>query len=366
MTFGSASPARSASLTQRAPLGARVPRGTCALKTVSSSGKCVNTCSTTPSSRRHFVLACPSAARLRAHDRCRNHAPIGCPALPSWTRASPCPDAFATARVYRRAERRRRRRGAACLRALAICAGMSARCAKACAAQASLQGHNTQAGRLGEQIVAPRSISACAKSPERCGGNKRRCPSLDRGLGRRQRFFDREQPCHHALDIAVHRHRRQIEGDRGDRRGGVVADARQRTQRRQIGWKLSAMVLHDRAGASVQITRPRVIAEPGPDPQHVIEAGCGERGHARPALNKAREIRRDRLDRGLLQHDLGQPDPIGIGPRTFARPPRQNPPMAVVPGEQIGRVRRDGWFLSRARTDCYGHGADDGMRAFLK
>ena len=60
MTFGSASSRSSSSLTQRAPLGAFVARGTCAVKTVSSSGKCVNTWRTTPGSRRHF--GCPRGA----------------------------------------------------------------------------------------------------------------------------------------------------------------------------------------------------------------------------------------------------------------------------------------------------------------
>jgi len=43
ITFGKASPARWPSLTQRQPSGAAVERGTCAVNTVSASGKWVKT-----------------------------------------------------------------------------------------------------------------------------------------------------------------------------------------------------------------------------------------------------------------------------------------------------------------------------------
>ena len=102
------------------------------------------------------------------------------------------------------------------------------------ARHASFHGQSAQAGRFGEQMVAPRSISACAKSPARRDGSKRRRQPLDLRLCRRQFRLDREQPRHHALDIAVDRHRRQIERDRADRRGGVVADPGQRAQRREV------------------------------------------------------------------------------------------------------------------------------------
>ena len=105
----------------------------------------------------------------------------------------------------------------------------------ACATQTSLHGHSAQAGRLGEQMVAPRSISACAKSPARLGGNNAAASRLMIGLAAGNFLLDGKQPRHHALDIAVHRHRRGIERDRRHRRRGVVADAGQRPQRLKIG-----------------------------------------------------------------------------------------------------------------------------------
>ena len=53
-----------------------------------------------------------------------------------------------------------------------------------------------------------------------------------------------------------------------------------------------------------------------------------------PARDELFEIRPDRLDPGLLQHDFRQPDPIRIGALARQRPPRQPAAMPVVPVEQ--------------------------------
>ena len=104
--------------------------------------------------------------------------------------------------------------------------------------------------------------------------------------------------------------------------------------------KAAAVPLDHGFRAGVQIARARVVAEPGPGFEHVFERRARKTSHVRPAREKARVIRRDRLHRGLLQHDLGEPDAIGIGPLAGRRAPRQMPAMAVVPGEQCGRIRR--------------------------
>ena len=153
-------------------------------------------------------------------------------------------------------------------------------------------------------------------------------------LGLRQRLFDRVKPRHHALDIAVHRHGSDVEGDRADRRRRVRPDPRQFAQAFLGIGKHPAMVAQHRHCAGMQIARARIIAEPGPHPQHVVLRGAAERGDIRPARQKLLEIRPDRFDAGLLQHDFGQPDPIRIGPLARRRPPRQPAAMAVVPVEQ--------------------------------
>src|SRR5262245_14781733 len=99
---------------------------------------------------------------------------------------------------------------------------------------------------------------------------------------------------------------------------------------------MSAMALDHGLGAGVEMARARVIAEPGPELEYVLERRRRERAHARPARGKAREIGHDRLDGGLLQHDLGEPDAIGVGPLAGERAPGKFAAMAVVPGQEVG------------------------------
>jgi hypothetical protein len=50
---------------------------------------------------------------------------------------------------------------------------------------------------------------------------------MDFGLRGRQFGLDGIEPRDDALDVAVNRHRTEIERDRGDRSRGVAADTRQ-------------------------------------------------------------------------------------------------------------------------------------------
>src|SRR5205823_6491237 len=70
-----------------------------------------------------------------------------------------------------------------------------------------------------------------------------------------------------------------------------------------------------------------------PQRQHVVFGRGGQRFHGGEAIEKAVVIRQDCLGARLLQHDLGDPDPVRIGggpPRKLAMPP------AVPPEEQLG------------------------------
>ena len=67
-------------------------------------------------------------------------------------------------------------------------------------------GTSTQRGRRGVQIVAPRSISAWAKSPARCVGISARGERPQARLAAGQRLArPANEPRHHPLDIAVDR-----------------------------------------------------------------------------------------------------------------------------------------------------------------
>ena len=108
----------------------------------------------------------------------------------------------------------------------------------------------------------------------------------NRGLGRGQLLLDGEEPRDHALDVAVDRRGRRIERNRGDRRRRVGADAGQRGQRCFALREASAVPLDHGLGAGMQVARARVIAEPGPQFEHVIERCRRERVHVRQARRK--------------------------------------------------------------------------------
>ena len=141
-----------------------------------------------------------------------------------------------------------------------------------------------------------------------CSAEQRHRQLLNQRLGLRQRLLDREQPRHHALDIAVDRHGAAAEGNRRYGGGGIRPDPRQRAQTLLGIRKHPAMIAPHRHRAGVQIARAGIIAEPGPHPQHVVERGTAERFDVGPARQKFQEIRPHRFDAGLLQHDFRQPD----------------------------------------------------------
>src|SRR6185503_9097493 len=75
-----------------------------------------------------------------------------------------------------------------------------------------------------------------------------------------------------------------------------------------------------------------VVAEPAPEPQHLVLRGTGERGRGRIGFQKPLVVRNDRRDLRLLQHDLGEPDAIRVA-RSLPRQPA--PPVAALPGDEL-------------------------------
>ena len=95
------------------------------------------------------------------------------------------------------------------------------------------------------------------------------------------------------------------------RRGGIVANARQRAQRIEIFREVSVVPLDNDLRASVQIASAGVVAEARP------RRAAHRPGWPRPAsptVGHLRQepcvVRRDGFDGGLLQHDFGQPDSV--------------------------------------------------------
>ncbi len=168
--------------------------------------------------------------------------------------------------------------------------------------------------------------------------------TLQLALGGRQRCLDREQPRHHPLDIAVDRRDLRPVGDRRHRRRRIGTDARQRRQHRLVVGKSAAVHRSHRLRALVQISRAAVVAEPGPGDEHIVDAGARKRLDRRPAPQELEVVGNDRLDHGLLQHDLAEPHPVGIGLLSRWISPGQIAALAVVPFE-----KRHGHARFRAR-----------------
>lgn len=137
------------------------------------------------------------------------------------------------------------------------------------------------------------------------------------------------QPREHADDVAVKRRDGAVEGNREHRRRGVGSDAG-KTER-------SGEVLGERAPAGFEDARrpmkragAAVVAESGPERKDLLLLRGGQRLQVgKPAQETLVGGKNDRHPR-LLQHDLGDPDAIGIA----RLPPGQRPGVVVVPGEQ--------------------------------
>ncbi len=80
----------------------------------------------------------------------------------------------------------------------------------------------------------------------------------------------------------------------------------------------------------MELPRAAVIAEALPEPQHLgLGRGC-QRGDRRQGLRESLEVRNDRGDLRLLEHDFAQPDVVGVA----SAPPGEVAGVTGVPGEQ--------------------------------
>ena len=145
-----------------------------------------------------------------------------------------------------------------------------------------------------------------------------------------------EQTRNDPSNIGVHRGRLLAKGDRGDRRRGIGAHARERPQ--FLGSVRKAAVSRHVAGASNEVAGARIITKAGPFGEYVMVARRSQGFDRRPALDEAFKARNYRRDGGLLQHDFAQPNTIGIGAgATRRRSPRQAPEVIHIMLKQARR-----------------------------
>ena len=195
------------------------------------------------------------------------------------------------------------------------------------------RGIRTEAGRSGRAAALGRQIAGAevhqAPGPSLLAGP--RPPSL-RGEGLEARLGGREarrRTRTAAPRPARHCRRRHwpnaAEGDRRDRRRRIVADAGKFPQVRSL-WPGTAR--HARPstdpGAGEQVAGAGVVAEPRPGGHDILVPGARARSPTEGQRRvNSRKYRRRVRDRGLLEHDLGQPHPIGIGGLARLRAPGQ-------------------------------------------
>jgi hypothetical protein len=162
----------------------------------------------------------------------------------------------------------------------------------------------------------------------------------------RERLLQGEKPRQNAGDIAVDRRGLAAKRDRRDRGCGIGANARKRAQFGFLARKYPAPS-SDFLGASMQISRARIIAETRECAHHGFDRGAGQVLDSRPFRNEGLIIGRRRPRRRLLQQHFGEPDPVGIG-----RFPRFGAPWECAAAAVPPRKRTGDNLLSL----CLGHG----------
>ena len=134
-------------------------------------------------------------------------------------------------------------------------------------------------------------------------------------------FRDAKNPAQHADDIAIQQGGRLVEGDAANGPGGVAPDSRQFQHFSKGPGKNTAMPFDDELRGLLQVADAGVIAEPFPE---LVDFGGRRfrRGFNRGQFAQPAFPKRDHgAHLGLLQHDLGDPDGVGVvcpSPRQIA------------------------------------------------
>jgi hypothetical protein len=91
------------------------------------------------------------------------------------------------------------------------------------------------------------------------------------------------------------------------------------------------MLADNLLSGALEIPGARVVTEPGPEMQHLIERRGSQGCDIRKALQEAPVIINHGCNLGLLQHDLRHPDPVG---RPLVLPGQIVPAVLAVPADQ--------------------------------
>ena len=139
-----------------------------------------------------------------------------------------------------------------------------------------------------------------------------------------------QQPREHAGDIAIKHGQWPVEsnGEHGARR--VAAHSGKPAEGFGVARHPAAMLANDEACGGMKVASTTVVAEAGPGMENVPLGSCSQRPHRGEAAQERGVEWEGGRDLGLLEHDLRDPDAVGIA----SAAPRQVSPVTAVPGEQ--------------------------------
>ncbi len=144
-----------------------------------------------------------------------------------------------------------------------------------------------------------------------------------------------------SADVSVHRRDGDIEGDRCDRAGRVCPDARQRAQRVHVFRDTAAVMIHDGACRDMKVVTAAVVTESRPEGENVVDRRGRQGSQGREAAHEPLEIRQNRPDLSLLEHELGNERGVRVG---RVASPGEVAAMPVIPAQEAPANDRCGGF----------------------
>lgn len=221
-------------------------------------------------------------------------------------------------------------------------------------------GSADEGAQLHERLVQAGAARPRFGGEVRGGMHERVCQGPESALQRRGLGVAPEgvEPAEDPGDIAIEDGCGLVERDAADGAGGVPANAGQREQLRDGLGQPTGAAVGDDLGGALEVAGASVVTEALPEFQDRRHRGLGQGLDGGEGLHPPIPVRDDRLDLGLLEHDLGHPNGVGIpGPS-----PGQIPSGAVEmaeeqpgdPGCRRGRELGDWAVLGAAARQAHG------------
>src|SRR5439155_12006768 len=137
-------------------------------------------------------------------------------------------------------------------------------------------------------------------------------------------------PRQHAAHITINDWVWLVEGDAQDGPSHISADAGKLDQHIVIRWDFAVMLRRHLPRCFHQVLRAAVIAKSSPQAEHTFFVCLCKRFDRWKFPDEALVIRQGRLDLGLLEHHLGEPDLV----RIVGNAPGQWPVVFLKPGDK--------------------------------